>query len=57
MDPKEAARFVKDIKPKLAIPIHYDNPKYPVDPKDFAKEMRGSEIEVRILNFGKSVVI
>ncbi len=58
MDPKEATRFVKEIKPKLAIPIHYDNPNLPfTDPEDFEKEMEGSGINVKILNFGESIEI
>lgn len=33
----DAAKFVSDINPKIAIPIHYDNPDYPVNVEDFAK--------------------
>lgn len=57
MGPKEAAVFVKEIKPELAIPIHYDSEKHPMDPKRFAEEMKDSDIKVKILNQGESVSV
>jgi len=55
MNPKEAARFAKEINPKLAIPIHYDSPNYPVDVNDFVKQMEG--YNVKVLKNGESVEI
>ncbi|MBN1377444.1 MBL fold metallo-hydrolase [Candidatus Woesearchaeota archaeon] len=49
MGPKEAAVFVKQINPEIAIPIHYDSPGHPMDPDRFVDEMRDSYIEVRVL--------
>ena len=53
VNPKEAAKFSKEINPKLTIPIHYDNPNYPVDVDDFVKEMSG--YNVRVLGNGESI--
>ena len=55
MNPKEAAKFIKEINPKLAIPIHYDSPNYPVDISEFTKEMRGCN--VKVLKNGESIKI
>ena len=46
MNSKEAARFSREISPKLTIPIHYDSPNYPVDVNDFVKEMKGYNVRV-----------
>ena len=54
MGPKEAAIFVKEIKPKLAIPMHYyEGSKHPMDPNKFVEEMKDSGIEVKVLNPGE----
>jgi L-ascorbate metabolism protein UlaG (beta-lactamase superfamily) len=46
----EAAEAAKLIKPKLAIPMHYDTfDAIKADPKEFAKLLAGSGIEVRII--------
>jgi len=51
MNISEAAQFVEEIGPKIAIPIHYDNPNYPVDVNDF-----GREVEIaKILKNGESL--
>lgn len=55
MNPEEAARFSKEINPKLTIPIHYDSPNYPVDINDFVKEME--DYNVRVLKNGESIEI
>jgi len=55
MNFQEAAKFSKEISPKLTIPIHYDNPTYPVDVNDFIKEMNG--YNVRALKNGESIEI
>lgn len=55
MNPKKAAKFSKEINPKIIIPIHYDSPKYPVDVNEFVKEMNGYLI--KILKNGESLEI
>lgn len=51
MNVLEAAKFIKEIGPKIAIPIHYDNPSYPVNVEDF-----GREVEIaKILKNGESI--
>ena len=47
MTPAEAAMCVKEFKPKVAIPYHYMGQK----PEEFADALKGSAIEVRLLNF------
>jgi L-ascorbate metabolism protein UlaG (beta-lactamase superfamily) len=47
MTPAEAAACVKDFKPKVAIPYHYMGQK----PEEFADALKGTPIEVRLLNF------
>ncbi len=47
MTPAEAAACVKDFKPKVAIPYHYMGQ----NPQEFADALKGSGIEVRLLNF------
>ncbi|MFH1053049.1 MAG: MBL fold metallo-hydrolase [Candidatus Woesearchaeota archaeon] len=49
MDGVEAAKFVKEIKPKLAIPIHYSSPKYPTTTDEFENQMSDSGIKIKIL--------
>lgn len=56
MDIKKAKEELLKAKPKLAIPIHYDNPMFPVKIDDFAKEMEGTGILVKILNYGDTIV-
>jgi len=55
MNPKEAAKFAKEINPKLTIPIHYDSPNYPIDVNDFIREMKGYNIKA--LENGKNIEI
>lgn len=45
MNVAEAAKFVSEINPKIAIPIHFDNPNYPVSVNDFA-EAAGSAVKI-----------
>lgn len=47
MTPVEAADCVKGFRPKIAIPYHYMGQK----PEEFAAALKGSPIEVRLLNF------
>jgi L-ascorbate metabolism protein UlaG (beta-lactamase superfamily) len=47
MTPAEAAACVKDFKPKIAIPYHYMGQ----NPQEFADALKGTMIEVRLLNW------
>src|SRR5205823_1888009 len=47
MTPAEAAACVKEWKPKVAIPYHYMGQ----NPQEFADALKGSGIEVRLLNW------
>jgi L-ascorbate metabolism protein UlaG (beta-lactamase superfamily) len=47
MTPAEAAMCVKDFKPKVAIPYHYMGQ----NPQEFADALKGTMIEVRLLNW------
>ena len=47
MTPAEAAACAKEFKPKVAIPYHYMGQK----PEEFAQGLKGTAIEVRLLNF------
>ncbi len=57
MDGKEAAKFVKEIKPKLAIPIHYSNDKFPTTTDEFEKEMSDSDIKFKVLKDKESIEV
>ena len=55
---EDAARAAELIKPKVAIPMHYNT--FPVieqDPRDFKKALEGTPIEVRVLEPGASIEI
>ncbi len=47
MTPAEAAECVKGFRPKVAIPYHYMGQK----PEEFAAALKGTPIEVRLLNW------
>ena len=47
MTPAEAAECAKGFKPRVAIPYHYMGQK----PEEFAAALKGTGIEVRLLNF------
>ncbi len=53
MDVNEAVKFIEEIRPKLAIPIHYDNPKYFTEINNFTKEVKN--VEVKVLENGQSI--
>ncbi len=55
MNPKEAAKFSKEINPEVVIPIHYDNTNYITDTSEFEKEMLGQNF--KILKNGESIEI
>lgn len=54
---EEAKKQLLLLKPKLAIPMHYDGPKYPTDVNEFARAMSDTQIVVKILESGESVEI
>ena len=51
MNVQEAAKFISVINPKIAIPIHFDNPNYPVEPNAFA----GAVKTAKLLQNGESI--
>lgn len=51
---EEAKEQLLEKVPKIAIPIHYDNPAYPVDVKDFIEMMADTDIEAKFLKDGES---
>ena len=54
MDIQDAARAVKMIKPRVAIPMHYNTfPKIKADPEEFAKLVGEMFTEVKILEPGE----
>jgi L-ascorbate metabolism protein UlaG (beta-lactamase superfamily) len=55
MGPFEAALFAKETKAKLVIPIHYDNPKFPVDINQVKKVFEAQEINYQILDIKESI--
>jgi L-ascorbate metabolism protein UlaG (beta-lactamase superfamily) len=54
---KEAKSELLRVGAKIAIPIHYDNPRFPVDVNDFAPTMADTDIDVKILKWGESIEI
>ena len=54
---EEAKSELVRIGAKEVVPIHYDNPKYPANVKDFEKAMQNTGIEVKTLNWGESLEI
>ncbi len=57
MGPKEAAKAVELLKPKIAVPMHYNTfPPIRQDPEQFRK-LVGSRADVRILNSGEELEI
>ncbi|MFA6269250.1 MAG: MBL fold metallo-hydrolase [archaeon] len=57
MAPFEAALFAKETGAKLIIPMHYDNPKYPVDMKRMEEELQKNELKYKILKIGESIEV
>ncbi len=55
MDAAHAVKFVKDINPKLVIPMHYDNPSYSQDTKSFVNLIKENSLNVKVLEFGESI--
>ena len=57
MDPTQAAEWIRRIEPKVAVPMHYHNPKYITDPQLFVQAMEGSGIAIQVLNGGESIEV
>ena len=57
MGPFEAALFAKEAEAKLIIPLHADNPKYPVDFEFVAKIFEENEIDYEILENEENIEI
>lgn len=57
MDIETAKQETVRLKPKIAIPMHYDNLNFPVEPIDFTLAMEGTGIGVALLGYGKSVEV
>lgn len=56
MDINDAARAVKFIEPKIAVPMHYNTfPVIKADPQEFANKVTNAE--VKILKAGESLVL
>lgn len=54
---EEAKEQLKELKPELVVGMHYDNPKFPVNPPDFLKAMKDTGIEAKILENGESIEV
>ncbi|OQA52297.1 MAG: metal-dependent hydrolase [candidate division WS2 bacterium ADurb.Bin280] len=57
MDADEGAKQVEKLSPRFAIPIHFDNPAYPADPKIFAQKLKNSRTEARVLSWGEYITL
>ncbi len=55
MSPFEAALFAQETGAKLVVPVHYDNPKYPVDLDVVKKEFEKQGLNYKILKFKESI--
>ncbi len=51
----EASLLAKENNCKLVIPVHLDNPKYPVDLEFFKQQMDNVGIKYKILDIGQSI--
>lgn len=58
MDFEAAAKFVRELSPKIAVPVHYDSPKDShINPNDWVKLLADSQIEARVMAFGEQLKI
>lgn len=58
MDFDDAAKFVRELSPKIAVPVHYDSPKDShITPHDWVKLLADSKIEARVMAFGEHLQI
>jgi L-ascorbate metabolism protein UlaG (beta-lactamase superfamily) len=58
MGPKEAARCVEMLRPKLVVPVHYNTfPLIRADPQDFARRVGEAGFEARVLAPGEALTL
>ncbi len=55
MDINQAKSELLKLKPKFTLPIHYDNPRFPVNVDDFAEIMKDTGIKTKVLKWGKLI--
>lgn len=55
MNIEQARQQLVELKPRIAIPMHYDNPRFPVDAQEFVKAMEGTGVEVMVLENEQSI--
>lgn len=53
MDIATAKTELEKLQPELAVPIHYDNPVFPVDVADFESAMQDSPVAIKVLKWGE----
>lgn len=58
MNIDEAVKALKIVKPKLAIPMHYNTfPQIKADPEEFKRKAEKEEFEVKVLKIGEEIEI
>ena len=57
MGPFEAALFAKETGAELAVPTHYDNPKFPTDLRQVEKQFIEQGMNHRVLEIKESIII
>lgn len=57
MGPFEASLFAQETGAKLVVPVHYDNPKYPVNLDLVKKEFEKQGLNYKILEFKESIEV
>lgn len=58
MDFEDAAKFVRELSPKIAVPVHYDSPKDShINPHDWVNLLTDSKVEARVMTFGEDLQI
>lgn len=55
MGPFEAALFAKETGARLAVPIHYDNPKYPVELESVKAEWEKQGLKYKIMDVKETI--
>ena len=54
----DAVRAVEFVKPKVAIPMHYDTfPPIKADPEEFASKVRDKGFEARVMSYGEKIAM
>jgi L-ascorbate metabolism protein UlaG (beta-lactamase superfamily) len=57
MGPWESVFFIKGLEASLAIPMHYDHPRHPVNKEDVKKEFDLQDINYKFLDFEESIEV